>query len=95
MAKKDKKQEEGVDLSTAAEMWTEEELRAMIREEALKILLGQSQQGIQPMPNTIYPQVLPTYPQWTQTSEGNMNQYHDGHTHTCNAHAGELIGASC
>jgi hypothetical protein len=61
-------EERGIDLSTAAEMWTEEELRAMIREEALK-LIGQTHvPNITAVPNT---QPYATgqwqgYPTWVQ-----------------------------
>jgi hypothetical protein len=89
MAKKEQ-EEEGVDLSTAAELWSEEELRELIREEARKLL----QPNIQPpMPNTTQAQPWvqqPIYPQWTQTNSGTYNTLYDGH-YTANTN---LVSAS-
>jgi hypothetical protein len=76
-------EEDGVDLSTAAELWSEDELRELIREEALK-LLGAQQSQPSIGGGQIYPyppqQPYPSYPQpiqWTQT--GTSNQLNDGH----------------
>jgi hypothetical protein len=91
---KDKNKKEGVDLSTSAELWTEEELRELIREEALK-LLGQFKPpvvapSVVPYPN---PNTYPQYPgQWQQTT-GNNNMYHDGHTVNCSSNV--LVGSPC
>lgn len=97
--------EEGVDLSTAAEMWSEDELREMMREEALKLLLAQGQQtqqgitGITTNPPFSPPfTATPSYPQWTQginspDNYGSSNHLYDGHT-TVNCNSGTLVGAS-
>ena len=84
MAKKKRvEQEEGVDLSTDAELWTEEEIRQMIREEYLKLLFErQGQTTIQP---NIQPYINPyssyptPHPGWQQTTGGNINHLNDGH----------------
>lgn len=97
-------EEDGVDLSTAAELWSEDELRQLIREEALKLLMGQQQQGItgqQIMPNVpTYPQPSVPQPSWTTTwgtrwttSCGPSNHLYDGHS-TVNCNSGDLVGAS-
>jgi hypothetical protein len=79
--------DEGVDLSDAAEMWTEDELRELIREEALRLLAAQ--QGYPNVPS-VYPQ--PVYPQWTHSSSGTYNTLYDGHS-TVNCNSGGLVGA--
>lgn len=102
MAKKAKKtEEEGVDLSTAAELWSEDELRELIREEALKLIIG-GQQGTQAPfvnpPHTTTPQWHQT-PGWVQQSTGNIT-YNDclndsGHYHSTNNLAYAAMTVAC
>ena len=102
MAKKKRvEQEEGVDLSTDAELWTEEEIRQMIREEYLKLLFerqGQTtiQPNIQPYinPYPSYPNIQPNTPGWQQTTGGNTNHLNDGH-YTVNCSSESPMAVSC